>query len=424
MNSAIEELGREKAVLFQGFICFARNEAIQLGLDRLFFLTREGVFFMSVYKSLFTNASDSLLQNGVHLIEASRQSTFGPSILTKDMPHLTRLWNLYPKITPNAFLKSLNLEIDQFAQYFRHAKLALNEPVAQPWQDKQFLKVIRDHEFSILMKASIARNKDLAMGYFSPFFDGQDRIGIVEIGWQGSIQDSLALMYPAKQFHGFYLGLAISKNPALPNCTKVAFGPDRNKSNDNCHLLNAVNVLEFASLSPGGSVVCFDKSSKDEIFAKRAVNEAEDSAIEQFSIPFQHAVIKEGSFYRAQELMKLLENESLKPCAMMAWSTLLSKPHPDLVKGYFALKSNEEFGLGEFRDQSKTPTWKTILLACVSGTKRSDLIAYLTYSQWAEGMLKRRDLTWLKRRVLYVLMRIAISAKSYIHSHKLRKFQD
>ena len=109
--------------------------------------------------------------------------------------------------------------------------------------------------------------------------------------------------------------------------------------------------------------------------------------------------------------------------ALDAWSRLLSEPDPALVESYFALKSNEEFGMGEYRDQSQTPGWGMILLAPLSRARRARLIRYLTYSQWAEGMRHRRDLPLLKRSVLYVLMRIAIAVKSLIHRRVLPSTQ-
>lgn len=418
MDMSIHELGMQRALLFQGFACFGHDQARLLGLDRLYFVTREGEFFKAVHDSLFEEPVDGRPPIDTKLIEASRQSTFGPSISVSMHADLNRLWKLYPRITPIAFLKSLNLQSEQFAPYFARQKFALDQSIEHPWRDPGFLKILNDSAFVRLLRDSLETDRELAKAYFSPLFADNDRIGIVEIGWQGSIQDNLALLFPDKQFHGFYLGLAAAKNPPVPNSVKAAFGPDRNRPGSYRHLLDAVNVLEFMLLAPGGSVARYTRSSLGGVSALRTPNAVEDALIRKFSLPFQSGVIRAGSAKLTRNLVSDLAAGTLRSKALSEWSKILGQPHPALVESYFSLKSNEEFGMGEFRDQSQTPTWRTIGLSPFSGGNRSRLIRYLTYSQWAQGMRRRRDLPALKRWILYVLMRMAIAAKPVVQSRR------
>lgn len=418
MEPRPHSLGRRRALLFQGFACFAHDQAVQLGLDRLHFITREGHFYRRVHETLFGSSTDGKPTIGTILLDASRQSTFGPSVLVTG--DLQRLWNLYPRITPLAFIKSLNLEEESLAPFFNHAGLPLDMPVERPWSDTRFLKVLRDPGFARAMAGQIEEHRDLTKAYFSPILAGRNAVGIVEIGWQGSIQDNLALLFPDIRFHGFYLGLAIAKNPPVANSSKLAFGPDRNRSPADRHLLNAVNVLEFICLAPGGSVMRYERDPAGAVRPIRSHNASEDELIEKFSIPFQQGVIEASSREQAAPLLDSLRDGSLRGRAIAEWSKLLSEPDPALVAAYFALKSNEEFGMGEFRDQAQTPTWGVIALAPFSKKDRSRLIRYLTYSQWAEGMSRRKDLPLLKRWVLYRLMRIAIAVKAFVHGSAVK----
>jgi len=421
LAQAAHEYGRQKALLFQAFAYFAHRQARDLNLDTLYFITREGAFFKAVHESLFREPWKGEAPIDTVLLEASRQSTFGPSVATGSELDLSRLWNLYPRITPRAFLKSLNLDEEEFARFFELKGLPLDHLVSAPWKDENFQKVLGDEAFRQRMKNCLENDSEITQSYFSPRFEGKEKIGLVEIGWQGSIQDGLALIYPNKHFYGFYLGLAIAKNPALPNSSKFAFGPDRNRSRHHKELLNAVNLLEFMCLSPGGSTSGYRLQTPEVAVAERTRSAAEDALIEQFSIPFQRGVISQSSPSQLVKLQELDDSGGLRKSALRQWANILEQPQPDLVQAYFALKSNEEFGMGEFRDQAATPSWMTIGISPFSAHARESLIRYLTYSQWAKGLRSRQDISVSKRWVLYFLMRTALIAKTWTHAHKAKK---
>jgi hypothetical protein len=142
VSISIEEYGRQKALLFQGFALFAYQCACKLSLDTLYFVTREGAFFKAVHESLFPESLDGKALPDTALLEASRQATFGPAVAASDKMDLSRLWNLYPRITPQAFLKSLNLDEGELGTYFERRGLDLNGIIEQPWANCDFVSVL------------------------------------------------------------------------------------------------------------------------------------------------------------------------------------------------------------------------------------------------------------------------------------------
>ncbi len=420
MQESARALGAEAAALFQGLASFAQQRARELGLERLYFVTREGTFYRQVHDALFPPEAKAPAVPSA-LVEASRQATFGPAVHQSGPVGLERLWNLYPRLSPEAFLKSLNLEPGRFRAYFAHAGLEPQSIVEHPGADSRFQRVLRNPEFITESQRSLERDCALARSYFERAFEGQSRIGLLEIGWQGSIQDNLALLFPERRFFGFYLGLAVAKNAPVGNSEKQAFGPDRNRSTAHRSLLNAVNVLEFMSLTRGGSVTRYVAGAGGQAVAERALNAQEDEHIRRFSEPFQQGVISGCSPERAPGLLAGLKSGETRQAALDAWHRILDDPDPALVESYFALKSNEEFGMGEFRNQSSTPSWGTLLKAPLDSGSRRALIRYLTYSQWAQGMRRRRDLPFVKRWTLYFLVRTAIAAKAIQHGRLRRQ---
>ena len=138
--------------------------------------------------------------------------------------------------------------------------------------------------------------------------------------------------------------------------------------------------------------------------------------MEEFSLPFQQGVLAVAREADPDAIFQDHITGALRARAINHWRNLLKRPDRSLVHSYFALKSNEQFGHGSVSDQSAVPSLANVMLSPFSSSRRQELISYLTYSQWAEGMLHRDDLGLPSRLLFYVLMKVALKYKVMLHA--------
>jgi hypothetical protein len=405
-------LGQQHADIFLGFSCFLLEQAKLNKLDILCFCTREGDFYKSVYDAAFNKSASEEFHQNTNLIEVSRLSTFAPSLLNGTTINFSLPFQLYSKQEPGAFLKSLGQEPSDFRGLLELYGLYENEVFEKPFTARRFGKLIQDQVFVTQVYQNLARQRSATKRYLAQHFGGTEKIGIVDIGWHGSIQDAIARLFPEKTFFGMYLGLAPKRSEISNNCWKIAYGPDCNISRADCDLLDAMNVLEFTCLSNKGSAQGYHTHPDGSVTVKVQHIQQEDMCVEKFSLPFQQGVLSIASKANPTVLFQDHLSGNLRTRALIQWRDLLKRPANSLINSYFSLKSNETFGHGNISDQSAVPSYSTVLLSPFSQPNRLQLIDFLKRSQWPEGMIHRTDLTLFTKITFYVLMKIALMFKS------------
>ncbi len=405
-------LGQQHADLFLGFSCFLFDNCQQRHLGDLFFCTREGVFFKAVFDALFCRPEEATTVN-THLLEASRLSVFPATVLVDDQLDLSGLFRLYKQQSPLTILKSLGLNPDDYmdllSRYDLNPHQLENEAVTQ----NLLSAFLQDDLFIERAYPNLKHHRRAALAYLSQCFADLKHIAFVDIGWRGTIQNSIATLLPDRHFRGLYMGLALERNLMQPNCEKWAYGPNQNISNRDTDLLHAVNVLEFTCLSNGGSASNYQQTASGEFVASMRSDPAENARIEAFSLPFQQGVLSSAKSADIGVTMGLHRSGELRYKALSQWRSLIQNPAQSLVDAYFGLISNEVFGLGTMKDQSAVPRLRNIALAMFSKEQRRDLVRFLTYSQWTHGHLRRKDLPRGSKWVVYLLMRMAEMFKHY-----------
>lgn len=384
-------------------------------MDTLFFCTREGVFFKAVYDALFNTEGNGNDAPGSDLIKVSRLSSFAPSLVNGESINFLQLFRLYKSQSPESLLLSMGQDPAEFEQLLKKHGVMESGRFYDESDNPNFIAFLEDDEFQELIGPDLARQKNAIKKYLEQHFGARKKVGFVEIGWRGTIQNAIASLFPDREFYGFYLGLALERIRPNPNCIKLAYGPNHNVSSADVDLLDAINVLEFVCLSNGGSAESY-QVNPDESFTVTMRNEpAEDRWVESFSLPFQRGVLEIANQTHSAELYEEHLSGKLKTKALPKWRMLLRKPDSSLVKAYFSMKSNEQFGRGSISDQSQMPTFSTVMLSPFSRIRRKELVEFLTYSQWAEGMIRRTDIGFFARFGFYGLMRTALLFKKIMH---------
>jgi hypothetical protein len=405
--------GVRHSMLFVGFAVMLHRQARENGLDTLYFFTREGEFLRAVFDALHARGDGHTVAS--ELLEVSRLATFGPSLGSLDPNSLMNLWRQYASQSPRSLLASLNLAGQPLEACFSREGLEMDELIHQPWRSPALARVLEAAEFKSIAGRQLASDRELALAYLDPFFSGRELLGVVDIGWRGSIQDNLARLWPDRHFFGHYLGLARYFNPQPANVSKLALGPDRNRSAADYDLLHAVDVIELISNSPNGSTQRYLRDEQGTVRAERGVSAAEEAVFESFTRHFQAGVIWAAGELGTRGALEGRSFDSIRSEALEAWRGLLNQPHEALVRAYFSLKHNEVFGMGRHYDKAWTPGLGQLLAWPWSPTGREKLRTWAKYSQWTGGLLKRRDLPRHKRLLLYALIRSALAFKAIRH---------
>ena len=114
-------LGVRAAPLFIGFMLNISERTLLDGIKQLYFFTREGEFFLQVWRNLFPDncfAGQDLPE--ANLLEVSRIATFCPSLREVTTDELMRLWNLYSTQSISALFKTLGLHSKHFLNYAKN----------------------------------------------------------------------------------------------------------------------------------------------------------------------------------------------------------------------------------------------------------------------------------------------------------------
>jgi predicted HAD superfamily hydrolase len=408
------EMGTTAAPLFVGFMLFVAEKAIKDGVEKLFFFSKEGDFFLKVWTALFS--SKTLVGHKLpqaELLEVSRVATYGASLETLTVDELKRVWKLYPTHSLNSLLRTLGLQPNTFAEMCASHHLDLSENIDHPWADKRIQALIKDPAFELPVIEKCRDDRHLLCAYLDAkgWSEANCRVGIVDIGWRGTIQDNLALTRPASRIHGYYLGLQKFLNPQPENCRKTAYGPNNNISSEYQELLGPVSPFEMLCGSPHGSVVGYSRNNHGEILPYRDQDPTEKKVYETFVQYFQQGVLRATEVWARYADHHVITSEELREPACRLWEALVETPNESFAEKFASMKQADFFGIGGYVDKGAVPALSDLLCATVSKKRRRDLVLFLRQHQWPAGIASRKDLGWLHRTILALLLQLGAVLK-------------
>lgn len=397
-------IGIDIAPLYIGFMLHIAEQAITKKLEKLYFFTREGEFFIQVWQQLFKdNIYQGLQLPDVEVLEVSRIATFCASLRNVSCTELMRLWNQYATQSMHALCQTLDFDSRHIVELCTQYGIDLNEDIVHPWQDPRVIALFADQTLIRIMEQHITTQRNNLDQFLSAKgFTQHTRVGIVDIGWRGTIQDNLAHLYPEMVLHGCYLGLQTYLNPQLPNTSKSAFGPNHNISPEHHDLLHAVSLLEMLSNSPNGSVTGYEISNNT-ISIQRLVDQQENTVYTTFTAHAQEGVLAATSVWKEYITPYVVTSQDLRHYALTIWEALVSKPDRNLLRAYTALHHNELFGVGGFVHKQPTPGFMDIITGLFSGNRRVKVIRFIRETQWPSVLWLRDDISFPRKAMLVTL---------------------
>lgn len=407
-------MGVEAAPLFMGQGLWVAEQAISQRLEKLFFLTREGEFFRRVYEQLFPTLEiygHSLPLHGE--LEVSRLSTFVASMSDVVPQEFARIWRLNRSQKVSGLFSTLGLNTADFSIELEELDLQFDDVIENPETDSRLTRLIAAPLFQAEVRKRIQEQRELLTEYLSQNgIIGTNKIGVVDIGWRGTIQDNLAKVLPASHLHGMYLGLRKFINPQPVNATKSAYAADESLDGDTAQLFEVFGALEMLCNSDKGSAECYAKDG-DHVIAKRSISIEENSTYENFSKHFQDGVIFATKIWAPYLERYVVSADDMRELGLAVWRKLSTNPDADLAKIFIETPQHDVFGFGDVFQKNRVPSLLSVFLSPFLKGPRREVIDYIRRVQWTSAVKQLKDIGFIHRSALVMLFTAANAYKRY-----------
>jgi hypothetical protein len=217
LKSTAELASSVIAPLLTGFVSWVLKDAAKRGIERLYFVARDGQILHKIARELTQGAAAP----EVRYLYGSRQAWYLPSAFSVNREELEFVLFTGQSSAPRHNLKRLKLTPEELAE-----PLARYGFDADSWdrqlreeETEQFWKFIEDPEVSAIIMQKAAGARELAVEYFRQ--EGllkDDKWAIVDVGWTLRTQGSFKkILLSAGQPHtlGYYLGICKTRFSAL-----------------------------------------------------------------------------------------------------------------------------------------------------------------------------------------------------------------
>ena len=413
-QQAAWKLGLNAGPLVIGFVLYIAEQSLKDKVEKLYFFTREGEFYLQVWKALFPdNKLAGQALPAADTLEVSRLATFCASLRDVSTDELMRVWNLYSTQSLHTLFITLAIDPEICRPLCEEHGINMDEDIVHPWKDAGVQALFKDVRFRDILQNVITQKKNILEAYLHQHgcTVTQKRIGIVDIGWRGTIQDNLSYLLPDTQIFGYYMGLQAFLNVQPDNCIKSAFGPDANRSHRDVDLLDAVSLLEMLCNAPSGSVLGYQKDENGKVRAVRIKDDEENKAFYDFVLFFQQALLQTAGLWREYIDRYVVSSEDLRDHACVIWRNFLSGKNGNLMAVYESLNHNETFGVGKFIKQSNLPEVRDVVRAVFHKKDRQKFIQFLRHNQLVTAISGRSDIGHFQKIVLVCSIRSALQFK-------------
>lgn len=408
-------LGVQAGPLFIGFALWIAEQTLLRKLDRLYFFTREGEFFHKVFHTLFPQGR--LFGHDLppaDVLEVSRMSTFVPSMKEVSFQEMSRIWSLFKVQSVSGLFITLGIDIKRFSKLLDTLSLKETSVITDPYNSLELRRLFETPAFIEAVERSVASKASMLKSYLKECNLYEcNRVGIVDIGWRGTIQDNISTLVPFVHFHGMYLGLRRIINEQSSNVSKGAYVTNENTDCDQNSLFTNFAAMEFLCNSPHGSVVGYSLGDGG-VKAKRHVEEEENAIYDEFVMLFQEGVLLAGKHWQSYLEQYGVSSNELRALASSVWDKLRRTPSEGLVEAFLQTPHQDLFGYGEIFKRYQYPSLSTIFLSLIIPSKRRQLIEFIRRVQWTEAIKLTKELGFLNRFFLILIFRFAHILKKLV----------
>jgi hypothetical protein len=235
--------------LFISYVLWLEQQSKELGIERLYFISRDGLIFKKIFDSIFMGRPNSPESRYLH---GSRQAWSGVRVarLTdEDIEWLTK--------------PGTSMTLTKFAQ---RCDLAAEEIPVLPWaKQPEKNEALSDScliELKLFLRSGLLRDRLQAAGrescarasaYLRQEGLGKGRYGLVDLGWFGNLQEYVQELVPENvPIMGFYLDLRSRPRIQQEGRAREYLGVPLLRGIDQS---NSITLLEILAGSQEGSVM-------------------------------------------------------------------------------------------------------------------------------------------------------------------------
>lgn len=391
-------IGRASALIFHGLVLQAIETALKENIDRIYYISREGLFFQKIHEHISSPDLFGMpVPAAVHL-EVSRLSTFLPSLRDISCDELMRLWCFYTTQSPRALLTSLGADAAPFLPLLARHGLDPDVDIASPWQDRRIRSFLSDRDALAMLHTLRHARRDTLMAYLAEkgITAETQKVLLVDIGWKGTIQDNLAHLFPDSRFFGTYFALQRFRASQPSNTVKASFGPDENSRPGKSKPVNCIAPWELLCTSGEGSAASYE-TIVGRVTIRRDCSDAEQTVYAQKIRFFQEGVLSASPCIADWISTYAVTAGEIRPHCLRAMADVSADPPMALVKTFFTSEHNESFGLGRRVSMAPPSPMQLILTAARSVRCYRELKMLIIKTRWPFGYLKLYGLNRLLR---------------------------
>jgi FMN phosphatase YigB (HAD superfamily) len=402
------ELGRLLAPGFIAFTLHILEQAFEKKLRQVFFLSREGYTFQKMYRRLVRAMNlDGVAPSGEYVV-ASRASTFLASFEKFDQAEIERIWRQYSRQSIVQLLRNLSLPLDTFMPLARrcgfenfvapildlHGDPALKRFIADAEVQREFFKC-RDEARGLL--ADYLRGK----GWFAAPDQDPGRVGLVDIGWKGSIQNNIFRAMnstPSRPgIEGLYFAITRSGHDDHPDNAKHGYMADTRTGDwiQECIFKNGPVFEMFSTAmhsSPEGYRALPRAAGEQGPRRVKPVLKREATEEKNFSTSF--ASVRRGIEDTLEETIRVLplldfSSAELRPFMLDQLRRYILYPTRREARAFLEYSHVENFGVFKVSDYHFKGSWRKILTGGGPLDMPRRMIEELRHQLWPEAICRR-----------------------------------
>lgn len=341
-------------------------------LDEVFFLSREGEFLKKLFDSYVNKIYGKKIKS--HYIIASRKSTYLPSLKPLKEENFSVLLQQYVYINLEEFLASLNFSKEEqtsILESFSHDLKNISQKEIAKFKEtekkelqalinkKYDTKIIYLYESKILKYLKLnkkfqeiyetnRKNQNTLFKKYIKSLTKEKKICLVDIGWNGSIQDNIEkILGPDYQVKGYLLGLIRRDMKNSANKKGLIFYNTPKKSkNFNLYFENRTIYEILLGASHGSANKYIEKNNKVEVltFEKEEEHNLYINLISK---------IQDSMFQIFEKLLEILpngyyDNIQLNKLINKIHFQMIFEPTQEQLQFFNKIYHYENFGVFEF----------------------------------------------------------------------------
>lgn len=378
--------------MLSGFAFWLHERFARDGIDRAYFLLRDGEIILDVYRELIGDRPGP----STALLESSRRAFVLPALASGRTSITSQLMSCENARPAREFLERFGLKAGDFNAAFRAVGLSPDFVVA-PGDSASLTKVIALFGRLDVLNALLARSQTerrMLMtflkqeGVLAP-----GRIALVDIGWNGTIQKALAAVGSVEKvpldLHGYYLGTLPGITRDLGGSSASGFLFDNGSPAEYAKaVLQLLQLTEFICTTTRGSLRGFQTAGKTVVPVHGAVDHPESqrasvAQVREGALAYARTLAQEQRVFGEQSISAAAAIRQLARTIMDP--TAEEAQHIGDIHHADGLGSDRMRALARFSDGAMTP---------------ESLLDDLARAYWPAGLLSRREPAAMALRTL------------------------